>query len=172
MFFGMMFGAVGWGTCSDLMGRSTAFNATLFFTALFGILAGFAPNFFWLCVIMFFLGSAVGVREFLDSTNLGPPLFASRRAPCLRTEHCYSNICRMASSIYSQPCPYFFPWALSWRHLLGSSSSRDFRVPARWNHVLRKIIWVGNIFLSFWALWCVVFILVVPIHTSSFCTMP
>lgn len=61
MFFGMMFGAVGWGTCSDLMGRSTAFNATLFFTALFGVLAGFAPNFFWLCVILFFLGSAVGV---------------------------------------------------------------------------------------------------------------
>jgi MFS family permease len=66
MFFGMMFGAVGWGTCSDLMGRSTAFNATLFFTALFGILAGFAPNFFWLCVTLFLLGSAVGVGQVFE----------------------------------------------------------------------------------------------------------
>ncbi|KAG2337733.1 MFS general substrate transporter [Suillus weaverae] len=38
----MMFGAVGWGTCSDLLGCSAAFNATLFFTALFGILSSFA----------------------------------------------------------------------------------------------------------------------------------
>lgn len=54
------------------MGRSTAFNATLFFTALFGLLASFARTFFWLCVALFFLGSAVGVRFFLfpDSTRL------------------------------------------------------------------------------------------------------
>ncbi|KAF8531259.1 major facilitator superfamily domain-containing protein [Gautieria morchelliformis] len=70
MFFGMMFGAVGWGTCSDLIGRSTAFNATLFFTALFGVLAGFAPNFFWLCVALFFLGSAVGGSMPTDGTLL------------------------------------------------------------------------------------------------------
>ncbi|KAF8580134.1 MFS general substrate transporter [Ramaria rubella] len=70
MFFGMMFGAVGWGTCSDLMGRSTAFNATLFFTAVFGVLAGFAPNFFWLCVALFFLGSAVGGSMPTDGTLL------------------------------------------------------------------------------------------------------
>ena len=62
MFAGMMFGAVGWGTCSDLLGRSAAFNATLFFTALFGILASFARSFWSLCVLLFFLGSAVGVR--------------------------------------------------------------------------------------------------------------
>lgn len=62
MFAGMMFGAVGWGTCSDLLGRSAAFNATLFFTALFGILSSFAWSFWSLCVLLFFLGSAVGVR--------------------------------------------------------------------------------------------------------------
>lgn len=61
MFAGMMVGAIGWGTCSDLMGRSAAFNATLFFTALFGILASFASSFVGLCVILFLLGSAVGV---------------------------------------------------------------------------------------------------------------
>ena len=47
---------------SDLMGRSTAFNATLFFTSVFGIAASFATTFPMLCVALFFLGSAVGVR--------------------------------------------------------------------------------------------------------------
>ena len=46
---------------SDVMGRSTAFNATLFFTAVFGILASFANSFGSLCAILFFLGSSVGV---------------------------------------------------------------------------------------------------------------
>ena len=68
MFAGMMLGAVGWGTCSDLLGRSAAFNATLFFTALFGILASFARSFWLLCVLLFFLGSAVGVRQYPFST--------------------------------------------------------------------------------------------------------
>lgn len=63
MFAGMMIGAIGWGTCSDLVGRSAAFNATLFFTALFGILASFANSFGSLCVLLFFLGSAVGVSS-------------------------------------------------------------------------------------------------------------
>jgi len=68
MFAGMMLGAVGWGTCSDLLGRSAAFNATLFFTALFGILASFARSFWLLCVLLFLLGSAVGVRQYPFST--------------------------------------------------------------------------------------------------------
>jgi len=63
MFAGMMIGAVGWGTCSDLMGRSMAFNATLFFTAVFGILASFANSFPTLCIGLFFLGSSVGVSQ-------------------------------------------------------------------------------------------------------------
>ena len=65
MFAGMMVGAVGWGTCSDIMGRSAAFNATLFFTALFGMLAPFARSFWMLCVLEFLLGSAVGVSPSL-----------------------------------------------------------------------------------------------------------
>ena len=48
------------------MGRSTAFNATLFFTSLFGIAASFATTFPMLCVALFFLGSAVGVRYTLS----------------------------------------------------------------------------------------------------------
>ncbi|KAH7915443.1 major facilitator superfamily domain-containing protein [Hygrophoropsis aurantiaca] len=70
MFAGMMFGAVGWGTCSDLMGRSAAFNATLFFTAVFGILSSFATSFWTLCVLLFFLGSAVGGSMPTDGTLL------------------------------------------------------------------------------------------------------
>lgn len=70
MFAGMMIGAVGWGTCSDLMGRSTAFNATLFFTSLFGIAASFATTFPMLCVALFLLGSAVGGSMPTDGTLL------------------------------------------------------------------------------------------------------
>ena len=78
MFAGMMIGAVGWGSCkscslckcryahslckgSDLLGRSTAFNLTLFFTAIFGLAASYAPSFPLLCIALFFLGTSVGV---------------------------------------------------------------------------------------------------------------
>ncbi|KAH9964760.1 major facilitator superfamily domain-containing protein, partial [Russula compacta] len=70
MFAGMMFGAVGWGTCSDLMGRSTAFNATLFFTSLFGVFSSLATTFPMLCASLFFLGSAVGGSLPTDGTLL------------------------------------------------------------------------------------------------------
>ncbi|KAF7299816.1 MFS general substrate transporter [Mycena chlorophos] len=70
MFAGMMLGAVGWGSCSDLLGRSAAFNATLFFTALFGILASFAYSFTSLCLLLFLLGSAVGGSMPTDGTLL------------------------------------------------------------------------------------------------------
>jgi hypothetical protein len=70
MFAGMMFGAVGWGTCSDLMGRSTAFNATLFFTSVFGVASSLATTFPMLCTAIFFLGSAVGGSLPTDGTLL------------------------------------------------------------------------------------------------------
>ncbi|KIM54189.1 hypothetical protein SCLCIDRAFT_1222239 [Scleroderma citrinum Foug A] len=70
MFAGMMIGAVGWGTCSDIIGRSAAFNATLFFTSLFGMLASFSRSFWMLCALQFFLGSAVGGSMPTDGTLL------------------------------------------------------------------------------------------------------
>ncbi|KAF9543339.1 MFS general substrate transporter [Agrocybe pediades] len=70
MFAGMMLGAIGWGTCSDLVGRSAAFNGTLFFTSLFGLLASFANSFPTLCVALFFLGSSVGGSMPTDGTLL------------------------------------------------------------------------------------------------------
>lgn len=47
---------------SDLMGRTTAFNATLFLTSVFGVFAALAGTFPLLCFALFLLGSAVGVR--------------------------------------------------------------------------------------------------------------
>lgn len=70
MFAGMMFGAVGWGTCSDLLGRTAAFNATLFLTAIFGALASFTSSFTALCFVLFLLGSAVGGSMPTDGTLL------------------------------------------------------------------------------------------------------
>ncbi|KAH9933165.1 MFS general substrate transporter [Epithele typhae] len=70
MFAGMMFGAVGWGTCSDLMGRTAAFNATLFLTSVFGVFASFVGTFAWLCFALFLLGSAVGGSMPTDGTLL------------------------------------------------------------------------------------------------------
>ncbi len=77
MFAGMMIGAIGWGSCtfsifhsvlelifcagSDLLGRSTAFNLTLCFTAVFGLVASYAPTYSALCIALFFLGTSVGV---------------------------------------------------------------------------------------------------------------
>ncbi|KAL5524378.1 hypothetical protein ACEPAF_9518 [Sanghuangporus sanghuang] len=70
MFAGMMIGAVGWGSCSDLLGRSTAFNLTLFFTAVFGLAASYAPSFSILCIALFFLGTSVGGSMPTDGTLL------------------------------------------------------------------------------------------------------
>ncbi|CAE6484302.1 unnamed protein product [Rhizoctonia solani] len=68
MFCGMMFGALGWGSCSDVVGRSMAFNLTLAFTSLFGILACLATSFVGLCFFIFLLGSAVGGSMPTDGT--------------------------------------------------------------------------------------------------------
>ncbi|KAF9054830.1 major facilitator superfamily domain-containing protein [Panaeolus papilionaceus] len=70
MFAGMMIGAIGWGTCSDLMGRSAAFNATLFFTSVFGITASFSSSFTSLCFSLFLLGTAIGGSMPTDGTLL------------------------------------------------------------------------------------------------------
>ncbi|KAI5118798.1 hypothetical protein M0805_005140 [Coniferiporia weirii] len=70
LFAGMMLGAIGWGSCSDVLGRSTAFNLTLFFTAIFGLAASYMPSFPTLCVALFFLGTSVGGSMPTDGTLL------------------------------------------------------------------------------------------------------
>lgn len=117
MFAGMMFGAVGWGTCtsvlppifhanrshcrapgSDLMGRTTAFNATLFLTSLFGVFASLANTFVWLCLALFFLGSAVGVRSAQTLGRIDTQ--RNRRDLCQPTVLSFLSTCRTANSIW------------------------------------------------------------------------
>lgn len=118
MFAGMMVGAIGWGTCtsicvfrpnvyrsihllgSDLVGRSAAFNGTLFFTSLFGLLASFANSFPTLCLALFFLGSSVGVSNhdsYLPGAREADLRF--RRDLCPPTALCFLNICRRTNNI-------------------------------------------------------------------------
>ncbi|KAG0289019.1 hypothetical protein BGZ96_007312 [Linnemannia gamsii] len=56
MFVGMMFGAMFWGTLSDIYGRKQAFNFTLIVTSIFGIAAGFANSYWLLCLLILALG--------------------------------------------------------------------------------------------------------------------
>ncbi|KAF9126914.1 hypothetical protein BGW39_006243 [Mortierella sp. 14UC] len=60
MFVGMMFGAMFWGTLSDIYGRKQAFNFTLIVTTVFGIGASFATNYWLLCLLILGLGFGVG----------------------------------------------------------------------------------------------------------------
>lgn len=81
------------------MGRTTAFNATLFLTALFGVFASFAPTFIWLCVSLFFLGSAVGVSWSLLHHAIQINNVMYRRVQCLLMAHSCWNTCQMGNSI-------------------------------------------------------------------------
>ena len=49
---------------SDFLGRTTAFNLTLLFATLFGVVASFMPSFGTLALSLFLLGTSVGVRLF------------------------------------------------------------------------------------------------------------
>lgn len=68
IFFGMMIGAWMWGSYADAYGRRGPFNGTLFMTAIFGLLTGFAPSFSWLCLSLFGLGMGVGGSMPTDGT--------------------------------------------------------------------------------------------------------
>ncbi|KAL1922520.1 uncharacterized protein VTP21DRAFT_10059 [Calcarisporiella thermophila] len=60
IFTGMMFGALFWGVLSDSRGRKIAYKWTLIIACTFGMGASFAPNFWWLCFMLFLLGFGVG----------------------------------------------------------------------------------------------------------------
>ena len=81
---------------SDLLGRSTAFNLTLCFTAIFGLVASYAPSFPTLCMALFFLGTSVGVstREQVVCNHL----INLQRDQCRRMVHYYWSICLEGNS--------------------------------------------------------------------------
>lgn len=81
------------------MGRTTAFNATLFLTALFGVFASFAPTFIWLCISLFFLGSAVGVSPSLPHCVIGTNNVMHRRGQCLLMALSSWSTCQTGNSI-------------------------------------------------------------------------
>lgn len=69
IFFGMMLGSIGWGTCSDLLGRTLAFNSTLLLTGIFGFTSAYLTyGLKSLCVSLFFLGTAIGGSMPTDGT--------------------------------------------------------------------------------------------------------
>lgn len=118
MFAGMMLGAVGWGTCSDLVGRSAAFNATLFFTALFGIFASLASSFWSLCVLLFCLGSAVGVGSLSSNVILFLTSAVLSRVLCRQTVLSFWSTCQKENSTWSRHSPFSSLSDLSYRHSL------------------------------------------------------
>lgn len=60
VYLGLCFGSFVWGVGSDILGRRIAFNATLLITAVFGLLASYAPTWPAVCFLFTLLGFGVG----------------------------------------------------------------------------------------------------------------
>ncbi|KAJ7182862.1 MFS general substrate transporter [Mycena crocata] len=60
LYCGLIVGAAFWGMTCDVIGRRTAWNATLFISGIFGVAAGASPNFITLCAMLACIGFGVG----------------------------------------------------------------------------------------------------------------
>ncbi|KAF8201364.1 major facilitator superfamily domain-containing protein [Mycena galopus ATCC 62051] len=60
LYCGLIAGATFWGMTCDVIGRRTAWNATLFLSGIFGVAAGASPNFITLCAMLACIGFGVG----------------------------------------------------------------------------------------------------------------
>ncbi|KAJ6482530.1 MFS general substrate transporter [Mycena sanguinolenta] len=60
LYCGLIAGATFWGMTCDVIGRRTAWNATLFLSGIFGVAAGASPNFVTLCAMLACIGFGVG----------------------------------------------------------------------------------------------------------------
>ncbi|KAJ3294899.1 hypothetical protein HDU79_010278, partial [Rhizoclosmatium sp. JEL0117] len=68
VFIGMIFGSLGWGVVSDIIGRRPAFILTLTLGAIFGTAAAFANNFTVYCALLGLMGVGVGGNLPVDGT--------------------------------------------------------------------------------------------------------
>lgn len=64
---GLLVGALFWSLGCDIWGRRWSFNITLFFTGVFGLAAGGAPNFLTLAALFSVCGFGVGGNMPVDS---------------------------------------------------------------------------------------------------------
>ncbi|KAJ7100792.1 MFS general substrate transporter [Mycena belliarum] len=60
LYVGLILGASFWGMTCDVIGRRTAWNATLFLSGVFGVAAGASPDFLTLCAMLACIGFGVG----------------------------------------------------------------------------------------------------------------
>ncbi|TPX31437.1 hypothetical protein SmJEL517_g05238 [Synchytrium microbalum] len=67
-FLGMLIGAGSFGILADIIGRRTAFNATLFLTCVFAFGSGLAPSFAALCGLLASMGFGIGGNLPVDGT--------------------------------------------------------------------------------------------------------
>ncbi|MFT4471248.1 MFS transporter [Arthrobacter sulfonylureivorans] len=74
---GMALGAFIWGSIADLIGRKTAFTATLLVFSVFTVLGAFAPDIVWFCVFRFIAGFGLGGCVPVDYALVGE--FTPRR---------------------------------------------------------------------------------------------
>ncbi|BEJ15703.1 hypothetical protein CspHIS471_0503080 [Cutaneotrichosporon sp. HIS471] len=68
LYAGLIVGASFWGCSADIIGRRTAWNATLFVGAVFGVAAGGANNFITFCSLLACIGFGVGGNLPVDGT--------------------------------------------------------------------------------------------------------
>ncbi len=74
---GMALGAFIWGSIADLIGRKTAFTATLLVFSVFTVCGAFAPDIVWFCVFRFVAGFGLGGCVPVDYALVGE--FTPRR---------------------------------------------------------------------------------------------
>ena len=68
VYCGLCFGAVFWGTVSDVVGRRLAFNVTLLITGVFGLAVAFSRSWTTVCSLYAALGFGVGGNLPVDGT--------------------------------------------------------------------------------------------------------
>lgn len=68
-YAGMFCGSIFWGLSSDLIGRRTAFNMTLFLSGLFTIFGGTMGTFSSYCIVIFLMAFLFGGNLVLDSVT-------------------------------------------------------------------------------------------------------